>query len=79
MAVGPNEGKEGSKAFWGEPLQKGGEKSAEAKLVCCRTSPCTYPKPHRELWGQRERGQSPRADVTQGNWQPKKGPATLLG
>lgn len=29
LAIGPNEGKEGSKAFWSEPLQKGDEKAAE--------------------------------------------------
>lgn len=40
LAIGPNEGKEGSKAFWSEPLQKGEEKGTESRPACRSTSLC---------------------------------------
>lgn len=53
LAIGPNEGKEGPKAFWSEPLQKGEDKElSPGQLHEHLTLQCF--KCHRELWGSKE-------------------------
>lgn len=55
LAIGPNEGKEGSKAFWSEPLEKGNEKAADAKPTCSST-PVSASNPTGKLWGKQGMG-----------------------
>jgi len=83
LAIGPNEGKEGSKAFWSEPLQKGDEKAAEPRPACGSTPLCKHSNPTGSFGGEQGTGRVPGealafgADVTQGGWRQAKGPAML--